>query len=73
MSEVQSVGLAVRESVRHQSVSMYVATDRVKSGVRFNIRPQAERIRAFWCKMVGIIAHILFIMKHINVKYKYKL
>jgi hypothetical protein len=42
---------------------MYVATDGVKSGVRFNIRPQAGRIRAFRCKMVGITAHNLFIMK----------
>jgi hypothetical protein len=58
MSEVQGVGVAVRELVRYQSVSMYVATDRVKSGVRFNIRPQAGCIRAFWCAMVGIIAHI---------------
>jgi hypothetical protein len=46
---------------------MYVFTDRVKSGVLFNIRPQAGCIRAFWCKMMGIIAHILFIMKDISV------
>jgi hypothetical protein len=52
---------------------MYVAADRVKSVVRFNIRPQAECIPAFWFKIVGIIAHILSIMKDISVKYKYKL
>jgi len=73
MSEIQSVGVAVREWVRYQSVSTYVATDRLKSVEHFNIRPQAESIRAFWCKMLGIIAHILFIMKDISVKYKYKL
>lgn len=42
---------------------MCVATVRVKSGVRFDMCPLAGYIRAFWCKVVGIITHILFIMK----------
>ena len=53
------------------SVSMCVATNRVKSGLHFNIRHQAGCIRAFWCKMVGIIARLFLIMKDISVKYSY--
>jgi hypothetical protein len=67
----QPVSQSASQSVS-QSVSMYVATDRVRSGVRFNIRPQAGCIRAFWCNILGIIAHILFIMEDVSVKYNSK-
>ena len=58
MNKVQIVGVSVRECVHHQSLNMCVPTDRVKSGVRFNIRFQTGCIHAFWSKMVGIIAPI---------------